>query len=316
MVATAETDAMPATAGRRPQTCAGEIGQSGIAPGLALAVVAARSRPAARWGATRVGAAAAARRRAHRAAGDPDRRERLGRLAPHGEVIKVAPVSGADGGRVDRLLVDVGDWVKAGQVVAILDPYRRREAAVQQAQAQVGVARAKLAQVQAGPKPEEVQAKEALINRSEAEVRAAERDLGRSSILLKRAAGSRQDLDDQTLKYEQARDSLDQAKAELAALEGDSPGRHQGGRSRADPGRGRPGACACRPRGGRSALADQRAGPAHPRLARRARRRPGNPRNRRHRSHARGRRGLRARRGQGLDRPESQGPHSHAGQPT
>ena len=39
----------------------------------------------------------------------------LGRLAPHGEVIKVAPVSGADGGRVDRLLVDVGDWVKPGR---------------------------------------------------------------------------------------------------------------------------------------------------------------------------------------------------------
>jgi HlyD family secretion protein len=147
----------------------------------------------------------------------------LGRLAPHGEVIKVAPVSGADGGRVDRLLVDVGNWVQAGQVVAILDPYRRREAAVQQAQAEVGVARAKLAQVRAGPKLEEVQAKEALINRWSAEVRAAERDLGRSATLFKRAAGSRQEVDDQTLKYEQARDQLDQAKAELAALKAIRP---------------------------------------------------------------------------------------------
>jgi HlyD family secretion protein len=147
----------------------------------------------------------------------------LGRLAPHGEVIKVAPVSGADGGRVDRLLVDVGKWVQAGQVVAILDPYRRREAAVLQAQAEVGVAQAKLAQVRAGPKLEEVQAKEALINRWSAEVQAAERDLGRSSTLFKRAAGSRQEVDDRTLKYEQARDSLDQAKAELAALKAIRP---------------------------------------------------------------------------------------------
>jgi len=147
----------------------------------------------------------------------------LGRLSPQGEVIKVAPVSGADGGRVDRLLVDVGQWVKAGQVVAILDPYRRREAAVLQAQAQVGVSRAKLAQVNAGPKPEDVRAQEALISRSDAEVRAAERDLGRSSILLKRAAGSRQDLDDQTLKYEQSRDSLDQAKAQLEAMKAIRP---------------------------------------------------------------------------------------------
>ncbi len=147
----------------------------------------------------------------------------LGRLAPIGEVIKIAPVSGADGGRIDQLLVHVGDWVHAGQVVAILDPYLRREAAVLQAQAQVGVAQAKLAQVRAGPKPEEVQAKEALISRSEAEVRAAERDLGRSSTLLKRAAGSRQDFDDQTLKYEQARDSVDQARADLAALKAIRP---------------------------------------------------------------------------------------------
>ena len=83
--------------------------------------------------------------------------------------------------------------------------------------------RAKLAQVKAGPKPEEVQAKEAFINRSEAEVRAAERDLGRTSTLLKRAAGSRQDFDDQTLKYEQSRDSVDQARAELAALKAIRP---------------------------------------------------------------------------------------------
>jgi HlyD family secretion protein len=147
----------------------------------------------------------------------------LGRLAPHGEVIKIAPVSGADGGRVDRLLVQVGDWVQDGQVVAILDPYNRRQAAVQQAESEVGVARAKLAQVRAGPKNEEVEARKALINRWGAEVRAAERDLGRSSILFKRAAGSRQELDDQTLKYEQARDSLDQAKADLAALQAIRP---------------------------------------------------------------------------------------------
>jgi HlyD family secretion protein len=138
-------------------------------------------------------------------------------------VIKVAPVSGADGGRVDQLLVDVGKWVKAGQVVAILDPYRRREAAVSQAQAQVGVARAKLAQVRAGPKPEDVRAQEALVSRSRAEVRAAERDLGRQSALLKRAASSRQDFDDQTLKYDQSRDSLEQAIAQLAALKAIRP---------------------------------------------------------------------------------------------
>ena len=142
----------------------------------------------------------------------------LGRLALEGEVIAVAPSSAADGARVDRLLVAVGDRVTAGQVVAILDPYRRRVAAVHQAQAQVEVARAKLAQVQAGPKPEDVRAQEALIERNLAEFRAAERDLGRASLLWKKAANSRQELDDQNLKYEQARESLTQAKAQLDAM--------------------------------------------------------------------------------------------------
>ena len=84
------------------------------------------------------------------------------RLAPEGEVIAVAPGSAADGGRVDRLLVAVGDRVRAGQVVAVLDTYRRRAAAVHEAKAGVVVARTKLAQVQAGPKPEDVRAQEAL----------------------------------------------------------------------------------------------------------------------------------------------------------
>jgi HlyD family secretion protein len=147
----------------------------------------------------------------------------LGRLAPHGEVIKIAPVSGSEGGRVDRLLVSVGDWVKTGQIIAILDPYHRREASVQKAEAEVGVARAKLAQVLAGPKHEEVEAREALIKKWEAEVRGAERDLGRASVLFERAAGSRQDFDDETVKYETARESLDQAKCDLAALKAIRP---------------------------------------------------------------------------------------------
>ncbi len=94
----------------------------------------------------------------------------LGRLAPEGEVIAVAPGSAADGNRVDRLAVAVGDKVEAGQVVAVLDTHKRREAAVVQSQAQVDVAAAKLAQVKAGAKPEDVRAQEALVCRYQAEL--------------------------------------------------------------------------------------------------------------------------------------------------
>jgi HlyD family secretion protein len=138
-------------------------------------------------------------------------------------VIALAPGSGADGGRIDRLLVAVGARVEAGEVVAILDSYGRRAASVGHAAAQVEVARAKLAQAQAGPKPEDVRAQEALIERNQAEHRAAERDLGRVALLFQKAAGSRQDLDDQNLKYEQARDSLAQARAQLSAMKAIRP---------------------------------------------------------------------------------------------
>src|SRR5262249_32277452 len=128
-----------------------------------------------------------------------------------------------DGGRVDRLLVAVGDRVEVGQVVAILDTHPRRAAAVREAQAKVEVASAKLLQVEAGPKPEDVKAQEALIDRYQAEFRAAERDLGRASMLLQKRATSRQEYDDQLLKYDEARESLNQAKAQLAALKAIRP---------------------------------------------------------------------------------------------
>jgi HlyD family secretion protein len=133
-------------------------------------------------------------------------------------VIAVAPGSAAEGGKVDRLMVGVGDQVQSGQVIAALDMHHRRKAAVGQSQAQVEVARAKLDQVKAGPKPEDVRAQEALVSRNLAELRAAERDLGRVSLLLRKAATSQQDFDDQTLKYQQALESHNQAKAQLDAI--------------------------------------------------------------------------------------------------
>jgi HlyD family secretion protein len=147
----------------------------------------------------------------------------LGRLAPEVEVIALAPGIAADGGRVDRLDVAVGQRVEEGQVVAVLDTHRRREATVREAQAKVEVARAKLAQVQAGPKPEDVRAQEALIGKCQAEFRAAEADLNRAARLYKMSASSRQEYDDQRLKHQEAQESLNQARAQLKALKAVRP---------------------------------------------------------------------------------------------
>jgi len=86
----------------------------------------------------------------------PARVSALGRLAPEGEVVAVAPPTPTGtlaGARVEQLLVAVGDEVKVGQVVAILDTRRSRDATVFEGNAKVEVAKAKLAQVKAGPNP-------------------------------------------------------------------------------------------------------------------------------------------------------------------
>lgn len=94
----------------------------------------------------------------------------LGRLEPVGEVIRLsAPVS-LDGDRIAQLLVQQGDRVQKGQVIAILDSRDRLQSALEQAKEQVRVVQSKLAQVKAGAKTGEIAAQEATITRLQAEL--------------------------------------------------------------------------------------------------------------------------------------------------
>ncbi|MCC5624429.1 ABC exporter membrane fusion protein [Nostoc sp. CHAB 5715] len=93
----------------------------------------------------------------------------LGRLEPEAEVISLFAPLALDGDRIAKILVKEGDRVKAGQVVAILDARDRLQTAVLQAQQQVRVTQAKLAQVQAGAKAGEIQAQQASVERLQAQ---------------------------------------------------------------------------------------------------------------------------------------------------
>ncbi len=93
----------------------------------------------------------------------------LGKLEPSGEIITVSVSSSSQGNRIEELLVQEGDEIEKGQVIAVLDSRDRLEAALNQAQEQVGVAQANLAQVKAGAKAGEINAQEAVIARIEAE---------------------------------------------------------------------------------------------------------------------------------------------------
>ncbi len=95
----------------------------------------------------------------------------LGRLEPEAEVISLSAPLALDGDRIAKILVKEGDRVQAGQIVAILDSHDRLQTAVVQAQQQIKVAQAKLAQVQAGAKTGEIQAQQANIERIQAQSR-------------------------------------------------------------------------------------------------------------------------------------------------
>ncbi len=93
----------------------------------------------------------------------------LGRLEPEGQVLKIAAPLSLDGDRLLEWCVKEGDRVAQGQVIAVLDARNYLQDEVMQAQAQVNVARTKLAQVKAGAKQGEVDAQRAEVSRSSAQ---------------------------------------------------------------------------------------------------------------------------------------------------
>ncbi len=94
----------------------------------------------------------------------------VGYLEPQGEVIKLSAPAFTEGTRINELLVHRGDQVKAKQVVAILDNRDRLQAALEQAQTQVIVSQARLAQVKAGAKKGDIKAAVAKFQGTQAEL--------------------------------------------------------------------------------------------------------------------------------------------------
>ena len=89
----------------------------------------------------------------------------LGRLEPEGETIALTAPTSTQSGRIEQLSVVEGDRVGAGQVVAILDSRDRLQAALERAEEDVRVARARLEQVRAGAKSGDIAAQSAQIER-------------------------------------------------------------------------------------------------------------------------------------------------------
>lgn len=155
----------------------------------------------------------------------------LGRLEPETEVIHLFASLALDGDRVAQLLVGQGDWVETGQPIAILASRDRLQAALEQAQEEVKVAKSKLAQILAGAKTGEIEAQQAhitqleaelqgqiatnraTVNRWQAEVRTAKAEYDRYQYLYQQGAIAASELDNKRLAWETAQAQLEQAQA-------------------------------------------------------------------------------------------------------
>jgi HlyD family secretion protein len=157
----------------------------------------------------------------------------LGRLEPKGETIKLS-VANAQDSRVNKLLVEEGDRVKAGQVIAILQGLDKKQAELAEAQQNVAVYRAKLNQIEAGEaKQAEMDAqrsnvarleaqlrtekieREAEVASAEAELRNARSEYQRYEQLVKQGAETAQNRDKWRKEYDMAQAKVNETQARL-----------------------------------------------------------------------------------------------------
>ena len=158
----------------------------------------------------------------------------LGRLQPEGEVIQLS-VTNAEDSRVNQILVQEGDFVEAGQIIAVLQGFERRQRDLDEAQKTVALFQARLEQLQFGEaKVAEIAAQESNIARLEAQkknerlereaaIADAEAALQQTQLtydrnveLLREGAISQNDLDEAKEGVDRAQATLAQRQAQLS----------------------------------------------------------------------------------------------------
>ncbi|MCU0532501.1 MAG: ABC exporter membrane fusion protein [Hydrococcus sp. Prado102] len=158
----------------------------------------------------------------------------LGRIQPKDKVISVSGSSSLQHARVAQILVNEGDKVRRGQLIAILDNLNQLQANLEQAKLDVRVAQAELAKTKAGEsKQGEIAAQKAVIADLNAQFRGqvatqkakvaslkaelanARTDRSRFELLYKEGAISASEFDSKNLKVTTLQQQLNEAQANL-----------------------------------------------------------------------------------------------------
>ncbi len=138
----------------------------------------------------------------------------LGRVEPASRVRRLAAVNAPEGSRISRLLVQEGNHIAAGQVLAEFHDLPKRQAALEQAEANVDLRRAQLDKLLAGGRDTDIAAARARIAALVAAEESAQREADRAQRVLRSAAGSE-------AAWDRARFAAEQASAERARAEAD-----------------------------------------------------------------------------------------------
>lgn len=122
------------------------------------------------------------------------------------------------GGRVKARLVDEGEVVRAGQVLAQLDT-DDLDHEKERARATAQVMRSALAELNAGSRREEIAQGQAAVARAEAEAQRSSKEYQREQVLFNKEVISQQQLDHTRSRFETAQASVREAREALALLQ-------------------------------------------------------------------------------------------------
>lgn len=163
----------------------------------------------------------------------------LGHLSPEGDVVNLSAPAGESGAsaRLSRLLVEEGDAIAAGDLIAVLDSAKSLAAVVAQAKQQVEIESAELEQVQKGAKAGAIAAQsaevtateselagqldmqESLLTRLNLEVETAEAEYNRYQRLFEQGAIAQSNLEEKRLTMVTFQAELDEAQANRARMQ-------------------------------------------------------------------------------------------------
>ena len=141
----------------------------------------------------------------------------LGTIAPQGRIRHVAAPSSFS--RIGRLLVEEGDRVTSGQVLAHSDDHKLRISELEQAEAQVCIAQSKLDKLLAGPDPHEVNALAASLSSAVESREQRKRELERAITLAKSNSVSQEEFEAAKLRVTLSNFAIQELEAKKKLLQ-------------------------------------------------------------------------------------------------